>query len=52
MGLAIAELDSFTMGMIFDLVDEYVKTHSVSKNKNNTKNVRKATQTDFDRFLR
>ncbi len=54
MGLGVAqdELDSFTMGMIFDLADEYVKTHSQNKNTKNNRTVRKATQADFDRFLK
>jgi len=50
MGLTIAELDSFTMGMIFDLVDEYVETYVKDKNNKNKPKARKATQADFNKF--
>jgi len=46
-GLDWADIDSITIGMCLDFIDEYIQ--SVDP-KSRPKVARKATQSDFDRF--
>lgn len=45
--LAHEDLETMTVGMVLDYIDEYMDMKNPNKKKQNT---RKASQTDFDNF--
>lgn len=49
-GLRLEDLESMTVGMILDYVNDYVEMQKPEEEKSAKGTVRRATQADFDAF--
>ena len=49
-GLTVSDFDCMTVGMILDVVNDYIELTSAADSNNESYGVREATEKDFKRF--